>query len=75
MRSIAAWLAVTGFFVVINALAAGLLFGVFHLGKRFAPALMEESIFVVPLGLVAIALTAWVAIIATQRLSRARARA
>lgn len=75
MRAIANWLAVTGFFVGLNALAAALFLSLFGLGKLIAPELMEEPIVVVPLGLAVIGITCWVALTSTRRLSRARARA
>lgn len=71
------WIAVNVFFVALNALAAGLVYGLFRLGQLLVPGLMEEPFFVYPIGILAIAGAIWIAwkvVQVTGRLAQGRGR-
>lgn len=75
MRSVLAWLAVSLFFVAINALGAALIYALFALGQRLVPSLMDEPLFVMPLGMAGVTGAVWVAIIAVRELNARQRRA
>lgn len=61
MKSLAAFVAVNAFFVALNILFAGLIYGLFRLGQTVAPELMEIPLFTYLLGLACLAATIWFA--------------
>jgi hypothetical protein len=69
VRALVAWLAVNAFFVAINVVAAGLIFGLFALGKMLVPDLMDEPLLVIPLGLAGVAGAIWLAYISVRALN------
>ena len=61
MKAVAAFCAVNLFFVALNVLGAGILFGLFRLGQVLVPGLMNEPSVVLPLGILGVATTIWCA--------------
>jgi hypothetical protein len=57
MKSVLAWLAVNAFFVALGVSFAATFFGLAKLGNAIVPALMNEPLFLYPLGLIALGAT------------------